>query len=63
VAVADHVIPAARVADLLIERAEGPGVLPEIAEDTPGADGQPAPISPVPARSVGAGAPSVAAAP
>jgi len=41
VAVADHVVPAAQVADLLIEQAEGPAVLPDtpvswtIPEDTP----------------------------
>ena len=41
VAVADHVIPAARVAELLIEQVEGPSVLPDppmpwtIPEDRP----------------------------
>jgi GTP pyrophosphokinase len=34
VAVADHLIPAAQVADLLIEQVEGPAVLPDVTAQT-----------------------------
>jgi GTP pyrophosphokinase len=40
VAVADHVIAASEVAELLIDQVEGPAVLPELAED-PILDGEP----------------------